>query len=168
MNSQVMKLWGAERGADDEPDSRILLVGAVEDDGDCVARFFDQFPWPIQRVRSCQEAQPLIGQHLTRVVVCERDLSDGNWKDVLEIATTREDPPVVIVTFRLADEHLWAEVLNLGGYDVLAKPLDPTEVHRTINLAWQHWASRRDMPGFRKTARQESEDYHVYQLGRTD
>ena len=130
--------------------------------------FFDQFPWPTQRVRGCQEARPLIGHNLTRVVVCERDLSDGNWKDVLEMAAARKDPPVVIVTFRLADEHLWAEVLNLGGYDVLAKPLDPTEVHRTISLAWQHWASRRDMPGFTKTARQESEDHHVYQFRRTD
>jgi DNA-binding response OmpR family regulator len=166
MNSQVMTQWGTDYGADSEPDFRLLLVGAVEDD--CAGRLFDQFPWTIQRVRSCQEAMPLIGQHLTRVVVCERDLSDGNWKDVLEMAVARKYPPVLIVTFRLADEQLWSEVLNLGGYDVLAKPLDPTEVHRTINLAWQHWSNQCDMPGFTKTARQRSEDHYVYQLGRTD
>ena len=161
MNSQVMKLWGAECGAGTERDFRLLLVGAVEDD-DCGTSIFSQFPWQTQRVRSFQEALPLIGQNLTRVVVCERDLSDGNWKDVLEMAAARKNPPVVIVTFRLADEHLWSEVLNLGGYDVLAKPLDRTEVHRTINLAWQHWANQREMAGH------ESEDYYVYQLGRTD
>jgi FixJ family two-component response regulator len=47
------------------------------------------------------------------------------------------------VTSRLADEYLWAEVLNLGGYDVLAKPLDKQEVSRTLNLAWEHWENQR-------------------------
>jgi DNA-binding NtrC family response regulator len=42
----------------------------------------------------------------------------------------------------LADEHLWAEALNLGAYDVLAKPFDPTEVVRTLSQAWLHRASR--------------------------
>jgi hypothetical protein len=32
------------------------------------------------------------------------------------------------VISRLADEYLWAEVLNLGGHDVLAKPLRQAEV----------------------------------------
>jgi DNA-binding response OmpR family regulator len=27
---------------------------------------------------------------------------------------------------------LWAEVLNLGGYDVLSKPFDPVEVRRVV------------------------------------
>jgi DNA-binding response OmpR family regulator len=39
------------------------------------------------------------------------------------------------VTSRLADERLWAEVLSLGGYDVLMKPFDVSEVYRVIRLA---------------------------------
>jgi DNA-binding response OmpR family regulator len=35
----------------------------------------------------------------------------------------------------LADEALWAEVLNLGGYDVLTKPFDPKEVHHAVSMA---------------------------------
>ena len=30
---------------------------------------------------------------------------------------------------------LWAEVLNLGGYDVLAQPFDELEVRRVVALA---------------------------------
>ncbi len=30
----------------------------------------------------------------------------------------------LIVTDRLANEALWSEVLNLGGYDVVAKPFE--------------------------------------------
>ena len=43
----------------------------------------------------------------------------------------------VLSMSRLADEALWAEVLNLGGYDLLASPFDPIEVDRVVTLAWE-------------------------------
>ena len=46
-----------------------------------------------------------------------------------------ERAPVLIVTSKVADEYLWSEVLNLGGYDVLAQPLDRDEVTRVARSA---------------------------------
>ncbi len=51
-------------------------------------------------------------------------------------------PTAVIVASRLADEHLWVEVLNLGGHDVLLTPFDRNELFRVLFLAWM--ASRRE------------------------
>ena len=73
------------------------------------------------------------------VVVCERDLPPGSWKDVLEQVTILPDPPSFIVTSRLADDRLWAEALNLGAFDVLAKPFDSTEAMRVVGAAWRAW-----------------------------
>jgi DNA-binding NtrC family response regulator len=73
------------------------------------------------------------------VVVCERDLEPGSWTDVLEQAVILPDPPSLIVTSQLADERLWAEVLNLGAYDVLAKPFDRAEAMRVVGGAWRAW-----------------------------
>jgi DNA-binding response OmpR family regulator len=56
------------------------------------------------------------------------------------------EPPFLIVTSRLADERLWAEVLNLGAYDVLAKPFESKEVVRIVSLAWLHWKDRYELP----------------------
>ena len=56
------------------------------------------------------------------VVVCERDLPPGSWKDVLEQVTILPDPPPLIVTSRLADERLWAEALNLGAAPRSSRP----------------------------------------------
>lgn len=121
----------------------LLIVGPVEDDcgRDPV---FDQFPSPAHRVRDCLEVALHLHMHSSHVcvVVCERDLGDGDWKDVLEVTASLPNPPPVIVTSRLADEHLWAEVINLGGFDVLAKPLDKHEVSRVLNFAWEHWAAQ--------------------------
>ena len=38
------------------------------------------------------------------------------------------NPPRFVVSSRLADDHVWAEVLNLGGYDVLCTPFEAREV----------------------------------------
>jgi len=62
------------------------------------------------------------------VAICEQDLPDGSWKHLLAELSQCQPPPVLVVSSRSADDSLWAEVLNLGGCDVLAKPFDAKEV----------------------------------------
>jgi DNA-binding NtrC family response regulator len=97
----------------------------------------------ISAARTCEEAAARIREGKPRMVVCEADLPDGNWKDILENAAAMEDEPALIVTSRLADERLWAEVLNRGGYDVLAQPFDTEEVTRVLSLALGYQVRRR-------------------------
>jgi DNA-binding response OmpR family regulator len=87
-------------------------------------------------------------------------LPPGSWKDVLEQVTILPDPPSLIVTSRLADERLWAEALNLGAYDVLAKPFDSAEAMRVIGAAWRAWGGPVRLP-----ARKESYKYKVATAG---
>ena len=61
---------------------------------------------------------------------------------MLEQISLLPDPPLFIVTSRLADERLWAEALNLGAWDVLAKPFEADEVIRIVSIACQHWQDR--------------------------
>jgi len=55
-------------------------------------------------------------------------------------------PPLLVVTSRKADDTLWSEVLNLGGYDVLAQPYERAEVVRILSLAWLHWKTSMSGP----------------------
>ena len=135
-----------DRGAFSRRHSLLLLIGAVEDSDSEAASLFSQFPWPTSRVSCLRNARRLLERDLVRVIVCERGLADGTWRDVLDLAAWRPHPPPVIVTSRLADEYLWAEVLNLGGYDVLAKPLDRDEARRVIGLAWDRLEDRKEFP----------------------
>jgi DNA-binding NtrC family response regulator len=92
-------------------------------------------------------ALALLEQHEIAVVVCERDLLPGAWTDVLERIQSMPIAPSLIVTSRVADERLWAEALNLGAWDVLAKPFDRMEVIRSVKSAWQHWHDEAHMGG---------------------
>jgi FixJ family two-component response regulator len=45
----------------------------------------------------------------------------------------------VIVTSRLAGDGLWMKLLSEGAFDLLSKPIDPSDVMRIIHSAWVHW-----------------------------
>jgi len=105
-----------------------LLVSAVEEDHEFLGQVFSQQGWILYKARTLEAAVDLLRRTPVPVVMTERDLPHGNWKDVLAAIQQLPQTPLLIVTARLADEFLWAEVLNLGGHDVLSQPFQATEL----------------------------------------
>ena len=95
--------------------------------------------WELASTASVDSAMSLLGNGSIPVVLCEGEPGRETWKALLERLPELAQPPFVIVGSRTADDSLWAEALNLGAYDVLAKPLEPAEVMRALNLAWLRW-----------------------------
>src|SRR5215831_5025639 len=91
-------------------------------------------PVTILHSADCEQALGHLIDSRISVVICEALLPDGNWKDLARMASAQASP-VLVVTCNVADESLWAEVLNLGGYDVLAQPFDREEVARVVRSA---------------------------------
>ncbi len=127
-----------------QPDQTVTVLGIspFEADHNCLRRIFSHSNWKLLISKTCAEAMGVQKRRLIPVVLCERELPDGTWKDILERTSRAANPPSVIVSARLADDHLWAEVLNLGGYNVLSKPFRAVEVFRDVGLAWLHWRNR--------------------------
>lgn len=129
---------------------RVLSVGPMEADHDALSQIMSGSGWPL-----CPESQWVLDSapgvpsalahlaaHKTAIVVCESELGAATWRELREQLALLPDPPFLIVASRLADERLWAEALNLGAYDVLAKPFDANEVVRTLSQAWLHRTHR--------------------------
>jgi len=121
----------------------ILVVSAAPEDHAFLQPLLNKPGRVTYVARSYREAVTILCRDRIAVIVCEQELPDGKWKDLLSQIAPLADPPCLIVTSRVADEFLWAEVLNLGGYDVLAKPFDPEEVCRVVGLACEHWERSR-------------------------
>lgn len=112
--------------------------------------------WSLHKARTLPSAaKQLRGRRLIGVVLCERDLLPGSWKEMLDYIVRMGNPPLLIVASRLADEQLWAEALNLGAYDVLAEPFDATEVTRILSLAWLRWRNQNHNAGIQYRAASE-------------
>lgn len=120
----------------------LLLVSPLEEDERCLGRLLSGSGWSVRPACTCREGVVVLRESAAAVVICERDLSDGDWRLILGASALLAHPPSLIVISRLADESLWAEVLNLGGWDVLGKPLREEEVLLAIDSAWRHWISR--------------------------
>lgn len=117
----------------------LLTVSTDGSDYQMLRQIFHHQDWQIARARTCQEAGRLMAEREPAVVICDMNLGDGCWRQLLEQAQSLEHPPMIVVVAPSADNNLWSEVLNLGGYDVLLRPFEKTEVIRVISMAWRHW-----------------------------
>lgn len=122
----------------------LLLVSSRELDHTTVTEILRRSHWKLQEAFGLEEALAFLRDHAVPVVICESTLPDGNWVRFLEEVAQLPEPPSVIVSSRLADERLWAQVLNLGGYDLLLIPFRPEEVLRTSHLAWLSWSRTKE------------------------
>lgn len=129
-------------GTPEELEGSVLLVTFDDRYESSLRAIFEGSLHTTHRALNCFQALLCLQDHNVAVVLAEADLPDGNWKNLLDIAANRPDPPQLIVFSHRADDMLWAEVLNLGGYDVLPAPFAAEEVLRTISLACDARARR--------------------------
>jgi len=120
------------------PHGTVLFVGSDACEHSLLQQIFDDSPWEFQGTFTIRDGLDLLRRthHQISVVICERCLPDGDWKIVLTELDSTPDGPMLIVSSRLADERLWAEVLNLGAFDLLlGSPFVPEEVLRVTQCA---------------------------------
>jgi DNA-binding response OmpR family regulator len=117
----------------------VLSISPIEDDHNSLEQILSAFRLTLHRALTLASAMLFLAENHEPVVICERDLTPGTWKDILGGANVLPQPPCIIVTSRLADEHLWVEALNVGAYDVLAKPFETEEVVRSVISASRSW-----------------------------
>ncbi len=119
-----------------------LALLPTHEDRLSLTAIFHRWGWRLDLREGLADSRVLLKELETGVVISACDLPDGNWKEVLQEMQRKSAPLPMIVVSRLADERLWAEVLNLGGYDVLPTPFDTNEVLHSVTLAWQHSLSK--------------------------
>ena len=120
-----------------ETEKSALLVSPLAEDHEFLGQIFVQHDWILHGTRTLGSALALLRDQPMPVVITERDLPLGDWKDILVAIQQLPHPPLLVVTSRLADEYLWTEVLNLGGHDVLAKPFQAVELRWVLESAWR-------------------------------
>ncbi len=121
-------------GAASEPSS-LMLVLADPEERCALEAIVAPCRWTVYRATSCEEAIRFARYTRPRVLVCDAELPDGGWRRIWKALSIGPRPPLLIVASRNADEQLWSQVLNAGGYDVLLKPFRAEEVVWAIHCA---------------------------------
>ena len=79
-----------------------------------------------------REALWAVGIYGPVAVVCDESLP---WRDIVSYLADGCDPPRVIVVSAVVESRLFAEVLNVGGFDVVTKPFSEAEIRRVLSSA---------------------------------
>jgi DNA-binding response OmpR family regulator len=116
-----------------------LLVGEYEDGRLLMREVFRESGWRLFEASGRTKALECLNRDTVHVVITSCEIPNWDWKKVLENLRRLPRPPQLIVTSRTADEHLWSEVLNCGGYDVLPQPFRRDEIARVIASARRHY-----------------------------
>lgn len=122
----------------------VLAVTPFPEDQRQLRNIFSRSSWDLRIVRNGAEAAEAVLREPAPVVICEHILPDGSWRDVADAAEKAGARARMLVTSRCADESLWCEVLDEGGYDCLGKPFRSEEVFRLVSLAWRSWKDEAD------------------------
>ena len=119
-----------------------VLAAASPSGREELRRILGHSRWTLREAATLAGARALLDEEPCVVVICEALLADGNWRQLLDYTMELPMPPPLIVVARAADDYLWMEVLNRGGYNLLAIPIDEREVFRTVSMAWMNLRDR--------------------------
>lgn len=99
--------------------------------------------WRVHRAATCTDAVSKLTESACDVILCDNNLPDGGWRDLLARLEALNTARPLIVMSSAADESMWAEVLRDGAFDLLAKPLENEEIRRVVSSAQTRSAQAR-------------------------
>jgi len=112
----------------------VMLVSGEEQNHRTLGDSLERGGWRVDHARSFADFATA-SENGPAVVVTDYALPDGPWTKVLHHARAHAPALEVVVYSPLADEHLWAEVICLGGFDVLSDLSDEIELLRVTTAA---------------------------------
>lgn len=113
------------------PGERQLITDLSHDNG-----------WNLTIAENLEQARSRIADKRLAVVLLDRDLAESDWRSMVRSFTSLHPAPCVILASSVSDHYLFEELVNQGGYDVVAKPLKLEEVRRITRLALTFWKNR--------------------------
>jgi len=113
----------------------VLFVSPYREDAVLLSRMLGVLSMPLEHVADLQHTRMAVRENAYPVILTEAALADGTWLDVLALAREVAPDSHVIVTNPRADARFWAEVLNMGAYDLIAQPFASAEVQRILSNA---------------------------------
>lgn len=114
---------------------KILIVDDEISIGLLLSKFLTKKGFEVSNVTSGKKVLQAIGKERFDLVLCDYRLDDTDGKEILiHIKENYPNTSVIIIT-GYSDIKLAVELIKLGAYDYIVKPLYPDEILNTINKA---------------------------------
>jgi DNA-binding NtrC family response regulator len=99
--------------------------------------------WELLTVHSTQSGLVLLQKHPIQVAICDRDRPGTDWRTLLSKIAELKKPVNALLASRITSDHLWREVLQYYGYDLIKQPFEKQSVRRIVTrAAWTSYDFR--------------------------
>ena len=109
-----------------------VFLGCSGEDYQVASRYLEAAHVHLHRAGSLKEADRLLADAESLVLLTEARFAGGTWQDALALKRTRHPEAALVVTAESAGEGLWLDVLEQGAYDLILKPFDADELLRVL------------------------------------
>lgn len=114
---------------------KILIVDDEVNIGLLLSKFLTRNSFSVETTTSGSSAMEYLSKQKFDLVLCDYRLEDTDGKEMLiKIKENYPSTGVIIIT-GYSDIKLAVELIKLGAYDYITKPLYPDEILNTINKA---------------------------------
>ena len=122
--------------------STLLVVMPHSSDRSKLQEILRNEEWKVKSVSSAEEASLVLAKKPPSVIIYGDKLPGSDWREFLTDLHNRGWALPTIIAAEHADERLWADVLNRGGFDLLQRPFEEQEVRRVVDMARRYGAAR--------------------------
>ena len=114
---------------------KILIIDDEVSIGQLLSKFLSRNGFVVETANSGATAMEFLKNDFFNLVLCDFRLKDTDGREMLkEIKTLYPASGVIIIT-AYSDIRLAVELIKMGAYDYISKPLYPNEILNTINKA---------------------------------
>lgn len=114
---------------------KILIVDDEIDIGQLLSKFLSKNGFEVATANSGTTAFDLLHQQFFNLVLCDFRLKDTDGREILKEIKSKYPATGVIIITAYSDIRLAVELIKMGAYDYISKPLYPNEILNTINKA---------------------------------
>lgn len=113
-----------------------VLAVVQSEAGERLQRLCTQKGWPLTLADTVASGFAALPRSGSVIVVLDRDLASPDWRPSVRQFASQPNCAGVVLASPVIDDYLWEEVIQQGGYDVVAKPIQDEELIHTLEFAW--------------------------------
>lgn len=122
----------------------VLVISSSAAQRQCIEKAARVSSWKISVAGGWRDACFVLSRCGVDVIFCDDRLADGTWKDVLSTIAPMPQAPRLVVLSDGVSAGMCAEVMNLGGFDVLNRPLREDDIGRAVAAGCRSLQAEKD------------------------
>jgi len=116
----------------------VLIVSTSPEDQKALMRVLDNLSANVIACSTVRQAEEVLSQRTIGLIFCDKRLPDGTYRELLAIRQAGKKMPRVVVTTRVGGWEDYTEATELGAFDVIPCPLQPTNVEFAVMRAMRN------------------------------